>query len=72
MISFNEYIKGYKLKNKATSSIDIQQVLSSLSLNNVGLYLRDGPFESDKGIVNLHPLQGKPWVYNKNYVNIRI
>ena len=36
----------------------IQQILSSLSLNNVGIYLRDGPFKSDIGIVNLHPSKG--------------
>ena len=55
MMTFNDFIKKYKLKNKATSIIKIQQVLSTLSLNDVGIYLRDGPFESDIGIVNLHP-----------------
>ena len=54
---FNDFIKKYKLKNKATSNIKIQQVLSSLSLKDVGIYLRDGHFESDIGIVNLHPLK---------------
>ena len=62
MITFNDFIKKYKLKNKATSNIKIQQVLSSLSLNDVGIYLRDGPFESDIGIVNLHPSKGTHWV----------
>ena len=38
MITFNEFIKKYNLRNKATSSIKIQQVLSSLSLNDVGIY----------------------------------
>ena len=46
-MTFNDIIKKYNLKNKATSSIRIQQVLSSLSLNDVGIYLRDGTFESD-------------------------
>ena len=69
MITFNDFIKKYKLKNEATSNIKIQQVLSSLSLNDVGIFLRDGPFESDIGIVNLHPSRGTHWVcyINENY-----
>ena len=69
MITFNEFVKKFNLKNKATSNIKIKQVLSSLSLNNVGIYLRDGPFESDIGIVNLHPSKGTHWVcyINENY-----
>ena len=51
-MTFNDFVEKYNLKNKATSNIKIQQVLSSLSLDGVGIYLRDGPFESDKGIVN--------------------
>ena len=68
-MSFNDFIKKYKLKNKATSNIKIQQVLSSQSLNDVGIYLRDGPFSSDIGIVNLHPSKGTHWVcyINENY-----
>ena len=50
------------LKNKATSNIKIQQVLNSIALNNVNIYLRDGPFSSDIGIVNLHPTRGSHWV----------
>ena len=69
MMAFNEFIKKFNLKNKATSNIKIQQVLSSLSLNDVGIYLRDGSFESDIGIVNLHPFRGSHWVsyINENY-----
>ena len=69
MMTFNDFIKKYKLKNEATSNIKIQQVLSSLSLNDVGIYLRDGPFSSDNGIVNLHPSKGTHWVcyINENY-----
>ena len=48
-------IKNINLKNKATSIIKIQQVLYSLSLDDVGIYLRDGPFSNDIGNVNLHP-----------------
>ena len=62
MITFNEFIKKYNLKNKATSNIKIQQYLSSLFLNDVGIYLRDGPFESDIGVVNLHPFRGTHWI----------
>ena len=69
MITFNDFVKKYNLKNKATSNIKIQQVLSSLSLTGVGIYLRDGPFKSDIGIVNLHPSRGTHWIcyINENY-----
>ena len=68
-MTFNDFIKKHNLKNKATSNIKIQQVLSSLSLNVVGIYLRDGPFKSDIGIVNLHPSKGTHWVcyINESY-----
>ena len=68
-MTFNDFIKKYKLKNKATPNIKIHQVLSSLSLDDVGIYLRDGPFESDIGIVNLHPSKGTHWIcyINENY-----
>ena len=68
-MTFNDFIKKYNLRNKATSNIKIQQVLSSQSLNDVGNYLRDGPFSSDIGIVNLHPSKGTHWVcyINENY-----
>ena len=68
-MTFNDFIKKYKLKNEATSNIKIQNILSSLSLNDVGIYLRDGPFSSDIGIVNLHPSKGTHWVcyINGNY-----
>ena len=62
ILTFNEFIKKHNLRNKATSNIKTQQVLSSFSLNDVGIYLRDGPFESDIGIVNLHPSKGTHWI----------
>ena len=37
-------IKKINLKSKATSNRKTQQVPSSLSLNDVGIFLRDGPF----------------------------
>ena len=64
-MSVNDFIRKYSLKNKATSNIKIQQVLSSLSLNDVGICLRDGPFLGDTGVVNLNPLKGTHWVYYK-------
>ena len=57
------------MKNKATSNIKTQQVLSFIGLDNVGIFLRDGPFSSDVGIINLHPTKGTHWVscINENY-----
>ena len=62
MITFNDFVHEYNLKNKATSNIKIQQVLDSIGLYEVGIYSRDGPFSSDIGIVNLHPSKGTHWV----------
>ena len=47
----------------------IQQVLSSLSLNSVGIYSRDEPFSNDLGFVNLPPSKGTHCVcsINANY-----
>ena len=69
MMSFNDFIKIYNLNKKATSNIKTQQVLDSIRLNNVGIYLRDGPFSSDIGRVNLHRTKGSQWVCytNENY-----
>ena len=69
MMTFNDFIEKYNLKNKATSNIKNQQVLSSLSLNDVGIYLRDERFESDIGIIKLHPSKATQWVcyINENY-----
>ena len=39
-LTFNEFFKKHNLRNKATSNTEIQQVLSFLSLNDVGIYLR--------------------------------
>ena len=38
-------------------------------MNDVGIYLRDGPFKSDIGVVNLHPSKGSHWIcyINENY-----
>ena len=66
---FNEFIEKFNLKNKTTSNIKIQKVLTSIGLDNVNIYLKDGPFSCDIGIVNLHPSKGTHWVCytNENY-----
>ena len=61
-MSFNDFVRKHDFKNEATSNIKIQQTLSSLSLDGVGIYLKDGLFKSDFGIVNLHPSKGTQWV----------
>ena len=40
MIAFNDFIKKYKLKNKATSNIKIQKVLISIGLDNINIKRR--------------------------------
>ena len=69
MTTLNDFVQKHNLKNKATSNIKIQQVLSSLFLNDVGIYLRDGPFKTDIGVINLHPSKGTHWTcyVNENY-----
>ena len=69
MMTFNDFIKKHKIKNKATSNKKVYQVLSSLSLKDIGIYLGDGQFSSDIRIVYLHPSKGTHWVCyrNENY-----
>ena len=69
MITLNDFIKKHNLRNRATSNIKLQQVLISIGLDDVGIYLRVGPFSNDVGIVNLHPTKGTHWVVyiNENY-----
>ena len=63
MMTFNDFVRKHNLKNKATSNIKIIEVLKNIRLDTkVGIYLRDGPFSSDIGIVNLHPSKGTHWV----------
>ena len=63
MMSFNEFVYKNKLKNKATSNIKIYEVIKNIGLDSkVGICLRDGPFSSDIGIVNLRPSKGTHWV----------
>ena len=69
IVTFNNFFKKHNLKNKATSNIKLQHVFNSIGFNNVEIYLRDGSFSSDIGIVNLHPSKGTHWVcyINENY-----
>ena len=55
-----------RFEKKATSNIKIQKILSSIGLDYVDRHLRDGPFSSDVGIVNLHPTKGTHWTV---YIN---
>ena len=69
MMTFNDFVHKNQLRKKATSIIKTYQNLSSLNLNDVGICLRNGPFKTDIGIVNLHPTKGTHWeVYiHENY-----
>ena len=70
-MTFKDFVKKYNLKNKPTSNRKIQKVLTSIGLDDVNIYLRDGPFSSDIGIVNLHPSKGSHWVcyINETYLD---
>ena len=51
------------MRNKATSNIKVYEVLKNIGLHTkVEIYLRDGSFSTDIGIVNLHPSKGTHWV----------
>ena len=62
------FIIKNKLKNKATSNIEIQKVLGSIGLDKVGIYLRDNPFSIVIGFVILHPSKGTHWVVYLNEI----
>ena len=56
-MTFIDFIPNYK-KRKQHQLKKVQKVLSSLSLRDVGTYLRDGSYKTDIGIVNLLPTKG--------------
>ena len=63
MITFNDFVQKHNLKNKATSNIKRYEVLNKIGLDSkVRIYLRDGLFSSDIGIVNLHPFRCFHWI----------
>ena len=66
MMSFIDSVHKYKLKTKITSNLQFYQVLSSIGLVNVDIYLKHGPFSSDIGIVNSSPSKGTHWVCYTN------
>ena len=75
MLKFKEFIREFNLKNKATSNIEIQNILNKfwqsphelreLKIKS-GIYMRDDKFTTPIGIVNLHPTKGTHWVL---YIN---
>ena len=71
IISLNDFIRKYQLKNKVTSDIKIQNNRSPLTLGDVETYLRDRIFSSDLGMVNSHPTKSTHWVTysNKTYLD---
>ena len=66
-MTFNDFVHKYNLKKKATSNLKLYEVLKKIGLESkVGIFLRDGPFSTDIGSVNLHPSKGTHWVCYKN------
>ena len=65
-MKLNDFVHKYKLKNKTTSKTKNQQVLSSLKLNDIQIYLGDGFLRTDIGIVYIYPSKGTQWVV---YIN---
>ena len=61
-MTFNDFLRKHKLKNTATSIVEINRVFLSLGLTEVGIYLRDRPFNTDIGMLNLQPSEGTHWV----------
>ena len=51
-----------KIRKSSNIEVKVQEVVCSFGLNNVGIHLRDGPYQSNLGIVNLHPTKGTHWV----------
>ena len=69
MLKFKEFIREFNLKNKATSNIEIQNVLERIVIkcgDTIGISMRDDKFTTPIGIVNLHPTKGTHWVL---YIN---
>ena len=66
-MTFNDSVHRYKLKNKATSIIKKYEVTKKIGLNSkVGIFLRDGDFSKNYGMVNLYPSRGSHLVIYKN------
>ena len=65
MLSINDFRNKYGLK-KHHQIKKSHNFFSNLSLDSVGIYLRDGLFRTVKGIVILHPSKVTHWV---TYIN---
>ena len=67
-LSFNQFIKLFKLRNEATSNIKLNNILKQLNLD-CPITMRDDPIFSHSGIINLHPFRGTHWVcfFNEYY-----
>ena len=68
-MSFIDFIQKYTLKSRDTSNIKLYQILCPIGLNIDSICLREGPFDSDIGIVILHPTKETHWIVdiNENY-----
>ena len=68
-MTFNDFVQKHNLKNKATSNLKLYEVLKKIGLDSkVGIYLRDGDFSTNYGVVNLHPSRETHWVmYIKDF-----
>ena len=53
-LSFKEFVDKYRLKNEATSNVEIKEILKLMN-TSCGIYMRDDKFITTSGIVNLHP-----------------
>ena len=60
-LSFKEFVDKYRLKNEATSNVEIKEILKLMN-TSCGIYMRDDKFITTSGIVNLHPTKGTHWV----------
>ena len=71
IMTSNDFVQTYNLKNKETSNERIQRDLFSIGLDNINSYLTDRTFSSDIGIVNIHLSKGTHWVafINQSYVD---
>ena len=65
-MSFHDSFHNYTSKNKATSKKKIQQIFSSLYMNDGGICLTDEFVAIDVKIVDLHPTKGTHWVAYTN------
>ena len=63
MMSFNDFIREYSLKDKATSNTMIPEVFKKVRLHSkMRIFLRDGNVSTNYGTLNLQPSKGDHWV----------